>query len=118
MMNPNHSNFVACDDGIVSPDSGTGSPQKDDFAARIRAFEQCCTLVPAGTAGFLRIAVADLFRTMPLIERDVVGELREAIETPSEHKRPVLRLYIRTLRVLRQTLHASVALENRASPAP
>ena len=93
-MNPNHSNFAACDNGTVSPDSGTGSPQKDHFAARIRAFEQCCTLVPVGIAGFLRIAVADLFRAMPLIERDVVGEIGEAFETPSVHKRPGTSAYI------------------------
>jgi hypothetical protein len=117
MMNPNHSNFVTCDDGALGlPGSDKENSQEDQSTERIQAFEECCTSAPAGSAAFLRIAVADLFRTIPQIERDVVGELREAFENPSEHKRPVLSRYIRTLRVLRQALQASVSLETRAQP--
>ena len=53
---------------------------------------------------FLRVAAADLFRTMPLIERDAVDELEEAFENPFEHKCPALRQYERTLQVLRRAL--------------
>ena len=115
-MNPNHSNFAACDDGALGF-PGSDKERPDHFTERIRAFEQCCTAGSAGIPNFLHVAAADLFRTMPLIERGVVDELKVVFETPFEHKRPAFRRYIRTLQVLRQALQASVALETQAPPS-
>ncbi len=96
MMNPNHNHFAASDDGSCGfPSSDEGSPREDCFAERIRAFEQCSTSGAAGITNFLRVAAADLFRTMPLVERGVVEELRQAVEHPLEHQRPALRQYTR-----------------------
>jgi hypothetical protein len=116
MMNPNHSNFATCDEGTLGfPGSDQGRPPEDHFTDRIRAFEQCCTSGSPGITNFLHVAAADLFRTLPLIERAVVDELRAAFENPLEYKRPALRQYLRTLQVLRRALEASVALETQPS---
>jgi hypothetical protein len=116
MMNPNHSNFATCDEGTLGfPGSDQGRPPEDHFTDRIRAFEQCCTSGSPGITNFLHVAAADLFRTLPLIERAVVDELKAAFENPLEHKRPALRQYVRTLQVLRRALEASVALETQSS---
>jgi hypothetical protein len=114
MMNPNLSNSAARDDGTLGlPGSDKRSPREDHFAERIRAYEQCCASGSAGLTNFLRVAAADLFRTIPPIERDAVDELNVAFKNPFEHKRPALRQYVRTLQGLRRTLEASVALETQ-----
>jgi hypothetical protein len=112
MMNSNHSDFAACSEGSHGPPgSAEGRPREDRFTARIQAFEQRCTSGLAGITNVLHLAAADLFRTMPLIERAAVDELNKAFENPVEHKRPALRQYVRSLQVLRRALEASVALE-------
>ena len=118
MMNPKLSKIAARDDGIHEfPGSDKGRPRDDRFTERIRAFEQCCTSDPACVNMFLRIAAADLLRTMPLIERAVVEELTGAFKNPFEHMRPALRRYVQTLQVLRRALQMSVALETQAQPS-
>jgi hypothetical protein len=117
MMSPNHSNFASRDDGTLDlPGSDKGSPREDHFTERIRAFEQCCTSGSTGIRNFLRLAAADLFHSIPLVEGAVVDELKEAFENPLVHKRPAFRRYMRTLQVLRKSLWASVALETQAQP--
>ena len=67
---------------------------------------------------FLRFAAADLFRTIPTVERDALEELRGACENPIEYKRTALGRYVRTLRVLRGSLQTSVALESQSQRGP
>jgi hypothetical protein len=116
-MDSNHSNFAARDDGTLDlPGSDKGSPRDDHFTQRIRAFEQCCTSGSAGIRNFLRLAAADLFHAIPLVEGAAVDELKEAFENPFVHKRPAFRRYMRTLQVLRESLRVLVALETQAQP--
>jgi hypothetical protein len=113
-MNPNHNNFIPDDRdtfGFAAVEKAT--VQEVRFTERVQSFEQCCTSGAPGAINFLRVAAADLFRTIPIVERDAVDELRQAFENPSEHNHPALRQYVRTLQVLRGWLQASVALETQ-----
>ena len=100
-MNLNDSNFADVNDFRLGfAGSHKKSPREDRFAARIGAFEQCRMSDPAGITNILRVAAADLFRTIPIVERDAVDELREGFENRHEHMRPALHQYVRTLQVL------------------
>ena len=111
-MNSNHNNVipdVRNTLGFAAVEKA--SAQEVRFTERVQSFEQGCPSGSAGSRNFLRVAAADLFRTIPIIERDTLDELRQAFGNPSEHNRLALRQYVRTLQVLRGSLQASVALE-------
>ena len=113
-MNPNNNNFIPDDRnplGLAAVEKA--SVEEVRFTERVQSFEQCCTSGVAGSINFLRVAAADLFRTIPIVERDAVEELRQAFENPLEHKRPALRKYVCTIQVLRRALETSVALQTQ-----
>jgi len=112
-MNRNHKNFIRddCDPfGFAAVEKA--SAQEVQFTKRVQEFEQCCTSGSAGDVNFLRLAAADLFRTIPIVERDAVDEL-QAFEKLYEHRRPALGQYVRVLRALRGSLQALVTLETQ-----
>ena len=116
-MNPNHKSVLRddCDThGFTAAEKAT--VQEVRFTERVESFEQCSTFRSAGAINFLRLAAADLFRTMPIVERDAVAELH-AFGNLFEHNRSALRQYVPVLRALRGSLQVLAALENQAQPS-
>jgi hypothetical protein len=108
----NQSSFDAADDGNLGCAAVRRASQRQvRFTERIELFEQCSTAGSAGALNFLRVAEADLFRTIANIERDALEELPGAFENPVEYQRTALCRYVRTLRILRGSLQASLVLE-------
>jgi hypothetical protein len=103
-MNPNHKSVLRDDcDMLGFAAVEKASVQEVRFTERVESFEQCSTFRSAGAINFLRLAAADLFRTMPIVERDAVDEL-QVFENLFEHNGPALRQYVRMLRALRGSL--------------
>ena len=113
-MNPNDNNFIPDEHnplGFAIVEKARVEEVR--FTERVQSFEECFTSGSAGAINFLRGAAADLFRTIPIVERHAVDELREAFESPFKHTRPPLCQYVCTLQVLRRALKASVALQTQ-----
>lgn len=112
-MEPNYRDDIAGDPGVPGFTAGKKASELENcYAKRIESFEHCppgC----GGAANFLRIAAADLFRTMPYLEGDAIDELNDVFKNLSERKRPALRRYLHTLRVLRPSLETLSEIRGR-----
>jgi hypothetical protein len=92
-----------------------GSMEEVRYTERIQSFEESIMVGSAGASNFPMAAAADLFRAIPMLERHVVNELRQALESPMKHERAALSQYMRTVQVLRRALQISVVLQTHSA---